>query len=298
MPMPSPLAITFDTNIPAIPAIRAFWATLCEDAGQRMTLVPTAASELLRRVRLETEREWAKRLKAVNAEQRIGWTKIDIRRLSTTASTAARDWLQEEMGRQGAIYAITAPPSPIIEETEAELEDVLPEDIFDLLTDNGIRDRKIVVEALARGFNILASNNIESIDHELLKEWIANPVGRRMNIKTTILRPPDAEARLRESCGKSVTWTLNALARASVNDPYSPSAAAEEMALAMKDFPERGMVELRGRIERMMLNEATLDAALQNMKAHGASLAQRANARMAQASAKAVSRKAEISLSP
>ena len=74
MPMPSPLAITFDTNIPAIPAIRAFWATLCEDAGQRMTLVPTAASELLRRVRLETEREWAKRLKAVNAEQRIGWT--------------------------------------------------------------------------------------------------------------------------------------------------------------------------------------------------------------------------------
>lgn len=296
--MASPLAITFDTNIPALPAIRAFWATLCEDAGQQMTLVPTAATELLRRVRLETEREWAKRLKAINAEQRIGWTKVEVRRLSTTASNATRDWLREEMGRQGAIYAVTKRASPIVEETEAELEDILPEDIFDMLTDNGIRDRKIVVEALARGFSILASNNIDSIDHELLKEWIVSPIGRRMNIKTTILRPPDAEARLRQSCGKSTAWTLHALARASVTDPYSPGAAAEEMALAMKDFPQRGMVELRGRIERMMLNESALEEALQSVRSHGASLAQRANARMAQASAKAVSKEAGISLDP
>ena len=289
-------AITFDTNIPAVPSIRAFWGAICEDIGQRMVLTPTAAAELLTRVRLEAEREWDSRLKRINAEQHLGWTKREMRRLSTAAATAARDWMREEMGRQGAIYAVTSRPTETVEALEAELYDVLPEHLFDLTTGNGIRDRKIVIEALSRGFDILASNNIDSIDHELLREWIKGGEGQRLGLTATILRPQRAESRLRGAYDRPVTWTATALARASVTDPDKPDLAAQEMAEALGPFAERGMGELRKRIERMLLDPHVFAAALDSVRKQGSSLAMRANARMNGASAKAASRRAGMSL--
>ena len=56
------------------------------------------------------------------------------------------------------------PPDPATEAREAEIDDCLPDSFFDLTTGNGVRDRNIVVEALAWGFDILATNNINSID--------------------------------------------------------------------------------------------------------------------------------------
>ena len=53
--------ITFDTNIPASRETRAFWATLCEEIGQRMVMTPTASAELLSRVSLDGQREWTRR---------------------------------------------------------------------------------------------------------------------------------------------------------------------------------------------------------------------------------------------
>ena len=63
--------ITFDTNLAGIWNTRVFWATICEEIGQRMVLTPTATSEVLRRVRLETEREWTAKLRRMNHESRV-----------------------------------------------------------------------------------------------------------------------------------------------------------------------------------------------------------------------------------
>ena len=104
MKEPDSPRITFDTNIVALPEIRAFWATLCEEVGQRMVFTPTAAQEVLRRIRLETERDWEKRLKSLDKVKRLGLAGKGIRRLSTIAAAAARDHFQEEMSHQGSIY--------------------------------------------------------------------------------------------------------------------------------------------------------------------------------------------------
>ena len=49
-PMSHP-TITFDTNVPALPSVRAFWGTICEEIGQRMVLTPTAAARTVARDR-------------------------------------------------------------------------------------------------------------------------------------------------------------------------------------------------------------------------------------------------------
>ena len=80
--------ITFDSNLAGVAGTRAFWGTLCEEIGQALVLTPTAAREVVRRVRLETEREWSMKLKGINTGQAMGWTKVEIRRLATTAANA------------------------------------------------------------------------------------------------------------------------------------------------------------------------------------------------------------------
>ena len=97
--------ITFDTNVIALKPTRVFWATLCEDTGQRVVLPPTATVEFLRRVRLESERDWARRLRAFSDENGLGWTGVELRRLSTAASVAARDHVRESMRRDSICVA-------------------------------------------------------------------------------------------------------------------------------------------------------------------------------------------------
>ena len=288
--------ITFDTNIPASPETRAFWATLCEEIGQRMVMTPTASAELLSRVSLDGQREWTRRLRRINQEQGLGWDKVRIRRLATTGAVAARDWLLEEMGRQGAIYAKTPPPDPATEAREAEIDDCLPDSFFDLTTGNGVRDRNIVVEALAWGFDILATNNINSIDHVLLREWIEGSDGQRLRLTSTILRPQEAEGRLRKAYGKPVEWTAHALARACVSNPDDEDQAANEMLDMLSPFQERGMGELRMRIEGLMADRGAMRDILDAVRRHGNSLAMRSDVRVREASASAVAKKAGIAV--
>ena len=58
-------------------------------------------------------------------------------------------------------------------------------------------DRKIIIKAMARRFDIVASNHVNSIDHGMLKDWIENRGRKQLQIETTILRPEPAEEKLR-----------------------------------------------------------------------------------------------------
>lgn len=282
--------LTFDTNLAGVRGPRAFWATLCEEIGQPLALTPTAANETLRRVRLETEREWTKKLKRINREQGLGWSRTQIRRLATSAANASRDWLREEMRRQGGIYAFTRRTAEETEDREAEIEDAMDDRAFDLTTDNGIRDRKIAIEAMACGYDILASNNVESIDHGMLRHWIEEGAGRTLGIRTTILRPEPAEERIRWEYGKPIEWTAHAAARACVSDPENARQAALEVTELIEEFHERGMSELQSRIQRLMRSASVFAAALDSVRRHGASRAMRGEASIQTAGATAVAR--------
>ena len=295
-PQTKPRRITFDTNLTGVWNTRVFWATLCEEIGQQLVMTPTATSETMRRVRLETEREWTRKLVQINRDQEIGWSKVQIRRLATTAAQAARAWLLEECRKQGAIYAQAPRHDERGEKLEAEIDDLIDDNAFDLTNDNGIRDRKIVIEAMARGFDILASNNVNSVDHGMLREWIANGAGRKLGIETTILRPEPAEERIRALNGQHIAWTAHAAARACVTDPYDERRAGEEIAELISVFDDRGMSEIKGRIYRLTKTRDALRAVLGGVVKHGSSQAMRSEQEMERSTARAVSKRAGIEL--
>ena len=288
--------VTFDTNLAGVRNTRVFRATLCEDVGQRMVLTPTAASETLRRVRLETEREWAGKLKRMNREDALGWSKVRVRRLATTAATAARDWIRDEMRKQGSIYAHAPRRDAGVEALEAEIDDAIDDDAFDLTTDNGVRDRKIVIEAMARGFDLLVSSNVNSTDHAMPRSWIENGGGKALGIETTILRPESAEERLRLRHGRRIEWTVHAAARACVTEPDEEAKAGREIAELVSVFDERGMSEIKERIYRLTRTRPALQAALESVRRQGPSQAMQSERKMGKATAEAVSKSAGVEL--
>ena len=295
MKTPSRPRITFDTNVVALPETRSFWATICEEIGQRMLFTPTAANEVLRRIRLETERYWEKALKSIDKEQGLNLAnKKSFRRLSTIAAVAARDTFREEMTHQGSIYARMPSLTPDLEALRDEISERIPETIFDLESDSGIRDRNIVVDALAGGFDILASNNIESISHSLLREWIEGSEGQGLGLTSTILRPDAAEEKLRKANGKDAYWVADALARSCVTDPDNPDRAAQEILDATKDFHLRGMLSIKGVVLRAIKSPRLRERALNAVRTHGMSLAMRSEARQQAAASKAVERSTGI----
>ena len=232
--------VTLDTNLAGVWNTRVFWGTLCEEIGQTLLLTPTAASETLHRVRLECERQWTKKLREINDAGGHGWRKVEVRRLATLAAGAARDWLQGELRNQGGIYASPRTAGEETERLEAEIDELMDDRAFDLDHDNGIRDRKIVIEAMARGHDILASNNINSIDHGMLRTWLKSTGEPQLGIRTTVLRPEPAEEAIRNAFGKPIEWTAYAAARACVSNPYDEVSAGAEIDELLEGFENRG----------------------------------------------------------
>ena len=284
--------ITFDSNMAGVWFTRVFWATICEDIGQRLVLTPTATAETLGRIRMEGEREWRRKLKKINEAAGHGWSKVDIRQLSTTAAQAARDHFAEEMRKQGAIYATTPKQTPAVEALEEEIGDKIVDEAFDLTNDNGLRDRKIVIEALARGFDIVASNNINSIEHGILGDWIEDRARHGLTLHTKILRPEPAEEALRKAYGKGIEWPIYIAARAAVSDPYNRERSAKEIAELIDGFEERGMSALKARIKVLAKNPTRFSAMLEHVQKHGASRAMREERAIRTAGSKAASKRA------
>ena len=268
--------LTFDTNMAGIRQTRVFWATLCELSGQPFILTETGALETLRRERLETERLWAVRLAAANRVLGAGWTATERRRLSTQAAMAARDWLREQLRTKGGAYRLDATRNATIDELQGWIDEHVDDRIFDMSTDNGIRDRKIVVEAMARGYDIIVSNNINTLSSSLLRAWVVSDAVQDMGITTAILPPQVAEEQLREAAQMPVEWCAWAAAQAAVTDPYSAGQAAEEVAALTEVFDARGMEDIATTIERVTQDPAVFDMALERVRTHGNSAAARA----------------------
>ena len=159
-----------------------------------------------------------------------------------------------------------------------------------------MRDRTIVIEAMARGYDLIASDNTGSIDHGMLRDWLKTCGRPKLGLSTTILRPEPAEEQLRSTCDKSITWTAHIAARACVSDPDDAVRAAQEIAELIDDFDERGMSKLKSRIERTTKRQRDFAALLESVARHGTSQAMCAEHAIRTASARAVSKQAGTNL--
>ena len=188
--------ITFDTNIAGVWNTRVFWATLCEALGQTMKPTPTATVEVLRRIQIETEREWTKKLRVLNRDQSIGWGKVQVRRLAITAAAATRDRFETEMTKQGAIYEGSRTARAWRSRRQRRRsEDLIDDRAFDLSTENGLLDRKIVIEALARGYGTCQrrrrageAGDLGGIAPECRREGTLRPVARTVLCTLSLCR--------------------------------------------------------------------------------------------------------------
>ena len=129
----------------------------------------------------------------------------------------------------------------------------------------------------------------------MLHAWIGAE-GAAMGVTSDVLRPQEAERKLREGYGKSLDWPAHALARACVTDPDDPPGAAAEMMDMLSVFDERGMGGIRMRIERVLVKPAEFDRVLDSVRAHGSSMAGRTEREIEAASVNAASRRAGMSL--
>ena len=267
---PNAPQFVFDTSIPSVRGPRAFWGTLCGLVGQPLRLTETSAKETLRRERIETEREWRDILRKMRHE--MGWNAKEVRRLSTAAAQASQERIGAALQDSSSPYEVARRTRTAEEdELEMRIEDLLEKNIFDMSTDNGIRDRKIAIEAMLGGHDILATNNVGSIDHEWLQYWIDSGPGATLGITTAVLSPTRAEGRVRRACQQPPEWVAEIAARACVTQPEDRAQSSREIHLLMEHFDERGMGVIRERIERVLSAESALDAMLDAVSRHGVS---------------------------
>lgn len=254
-------------------------------------LTPTAANETLVRERLETEREWVRRLKLLADRRReLRWDNNQIKRMATVAATTARDWLKTELTKRGGPYRVDGRRTKQIEALEVEIDFRMDDDIFERSSHTGIRDRKIVIETMARGYDILASNNVRSIKHERLRHWIMAGPGKKLGIKTTIFSPDLAEEAIRITQDMPLSWTAHAAVRACVSDPENASQAAEEVEAFLVDFQERGMDSIRENIIVELKRQTGFERAMGALRRHGKSRAGLGNNQLEKDIAMALSR--------
>ena len=288
-------SITCETTLTSLSRVRAFWATLCEDVRTPFVLVPAVASETLRRERLTVTREWEKRLKWLRERNpETAWKATDIRRLSVLAATTARDHLLEHLKAPGGAYTrhqATREKRIEIIEIESAISDSLDDRIFDRASKNWEADRQIIIQSLARGYDIIATNNINTIYHDRLRDWLLNGPGADLDLDTTILEPAQAEEALRFAHNRPIEWAAFAAVRACVTDPNNEKLSLRQVAYFTKEFDERGMGSIRATIDEALDDKNILNAALATVEKHGASEAGRYERRKGLAIAENLSRR-------
>lgn len=268
----------FDTHMCSLPKPRAFWGTVCESVGVPLTVTLTAADETLRREAIETQRDWIRHLRRINKDLQTGWDARQIRRLANSAAKTARDWLKNQLESPTGPYRVDRQQSTATIERQDLLDEAIPDAFFDFESPNGIRDKKIVVEAFAGNYNLLVSNNIRSIEVIGLTQWLREGPGRSMGIRTRILTPTLAVKTFRKAYHKPPEWLADVVAKASVTNPHNGAEARMEMAALIDGLAKRGIDDIRLHLRLLLENETVVRSALENVKQSGPSQSARGEA--------------------
>ena len=211
----------FDTNMCCTSTLRAFWGTVCEAIHHRLRVTETVAKEAIRRENLETQRDWQDRL------SQLHMTPKDVRRASNLAAQTASNWLKDEL-RKRELYSLEIQKGDAYDGRYLAIYQTLPDVIFDMSHQNGLRDKKIVVEAFAGNYDLLLSNNLKTIDTKNLTRWLAHYTSS-LQIDTVLSSPMTMLEQIEEEHQFPPYWLVTVLARSSVNNPHAYADAADHM---------------------------------------------------------------------
>lgn len=163
--------ITADTLILSDSTCRRFLSSLWELEGAELRVAPTAARELPGNVRAAEERRWQRILQHDVATGNRRYEPATYNAILRAGRTAAGTWIEEELDRPHGLVAV--PRTVESDRRATDLSRAMPGFCFrSTKTDSERNDRTIVAEAVVHGCTLLASQNLRSIAHERLNDWL------------------------------------------------------------------------------------------------------------------------------
>ena len=159
----------------------------------------------------------------------------------------------------------------------------------------GRRDHQIALEAFTGNFDLLISNNVNSIDQIGLQAWLDAGNGERLDVASGIKTPADTLVELSVAYQKPREWLGQMAASAAVTDPYDERQAARELEWFVRNFAERGLSDVRKDILYPLRDAATFDGALEYVRRRGRSTAARFEADKTSMERRAMSRTTGVS---
>ena len=165
---------TADTELLGDPYCRRFLMSLWELAGGSIVVMPTVADELIGNVRQSERRHWVNTL-AYDAEHRNHrYDHAVYRHIVNAASTAAGDWIVTELGSEGG--GLTGADATLEQARRAiQIAPQIPRRCFRRPDHPNQRaDRQIIAEAVALGYTLLATGNLNTVKREPTNAWLAD----------------------------------------------------------------------------------------------------------------------------
>ena len=163
--------ITADTQLLGSPTCRRFLSSLWELEGHALRVTPTVALELPGNVRAAEERRWQRTIQLDVETRNRRYEPATYNAILKATRAAAEAWIEDELDRPHGLVAV--PRTVDTDKQAADLARTMPGVCFRSTNDENERnDRAIVAEAVVHRFTLLASQNLRSIAHQRLNEWL------------------------------------------------------------------------------------------------------------------------------
>ena len=166
---------TADTELLGDPYCRRFIMSLWELAGGTIKVTPTVADELVGNVRQSERRHWVNTLTYDARHRNRRYDHATYRRIVNATSDAAGQWIMKELATEGQGGISAADPTLEQALRAIQIAPQIPRRCFRRPDHPNQRaDRQIVGEAIALGYTLLATGNLDTEKREPTNAWLTD----------------------------------------------------------------------------------------------------------------------------
>ena len=167
-----PSRVTTDTQLLAYPKSRRFLMALWELAGETLKVTPTVAKELMHIVEHAETRRWQKIINRDYSQRNFRYDESTFHDILNRTSRAASDWIRNELETEGTSIATATGTSDAILRADHLSEQFPAECFLPSYDSRHLNDRLIIAQAVTLNYKLLATENLDTIDHYRVNAWL------------------------------------------------------------------------------------------------------------------------------
>jgi hypothetical protein len=166
---------TADTELLGDPYCRRFIMSLWELAGGTIKVTPTVADDLVGNVRQSERRHWVNTLTYDAQHRNRRYDHATYRRIVNATSDAAGQWIMKELSAEEHSGITAADPTLEQAQRAIQIAPQIPRRCFRRPDHPNQRaDRQIIGEAIALGYTLLATGNLNTVKREPTNTWLTD----------------------------------------------------------------------------------------------------------------------------